>query len=316
MDGVPASVRGPFDAEIDAATAEYNRRMRAAAALRVAPATIDDLRAMIVDEAAAQQGGRLYRSARARTERFEGRGGPIELRILERPDPSAAYVYFHGGGWCVGQADLQDAMLERIVDGAGMSAISVEYRLAPEHPYPAPVDDAEDAVRWVVAQAEERFGTTRVVLGGDSAGATLALAVALRLREEPATIPVAALSLWYGAYDLRLSPSARSYGDEGPLSTTALERFFAWYQPDRARLADPDVSPLFADLGGLPRTLISVGSLDPLVDDSLFLHARMTAARVPAELAIYPGGMHNFDRAPTALAAGAWERAIKFLTRS
>jgi acetyl esterase/lipase len=289
-------------------TAAFNAAAIAAAASAPLPDSIEALREVVIESYAAMQGGTLFRSERARTARA-GEGGP-QLRIIDAPAATGAYVYFHGGGWSVGRSDIQDVMLERLVAATGLTAISVEYRLAPEHPFPAPLDDCEAAARWT---GEQGFG--RLLLGGESAGANLALAVAIRLRDRPARLPVAGLNLLYGAYDLTLTPSAAAYGTVGTLTTPALELFYGCYAPEPASRRDPEISPLFADLRGLPPALLTVGTADPLLDDSLFLHARLLAAGVESQLHVHPGGMHMFDVAPLEIAASASATIAAFLAR-
>jgi acetyl esterase len=296
-----------LDAAVSEETAAFNAAAVAAAAQAAMPQSIDELRQFVVDSYAAGQGGMLYHSPRARV----ADAGGVAVRIIDAPAAAGVYVYFHGGGWTVGRSDIQDSMLERLVDATGLTVVSVEYRLAPEHPFPAPLDDCEAATRWAASQ---EFGALH--LGGESAGANLALAVALRLRERPAALPVSGLNLRYGAYDLTLTPSAANYGAVGTLTTPALEMFYACYEADAAARRNPEISPLYADLRGLPPALLTVGTSDPLLDDSLFLHARLLAAGGSSELHVHPGGMHMFDTFPITIASAANAAITEFLTRA
>lgn len=263
--------------------------------------------------AAASPDGTLYRSADAETVTIPVDGGEIAGRLLRPADPQGLYVHLHSGGWTIGAADLQDATLERIVTTTGLAVVSVDYRLAPEYPFPVPLDDCEQAVRWLVAWGEEALGVTRIGLGGESAGATLALATAVRLARRPAAHPLRALNLLYGAYDLSLTPSARNWNRGGGLTIEMLEWFIAQYVADPDRRRDPEVSPLYAELGGLPPTLLTVGTEDPLRDDTLFLYMRMVAAGVAVELQIVPGAGHSFDLTATSVVAPAMARTDGFL---
>jgi acetyl esterase/lipase len=192
--------------------------------------------------------------------------------------------------------------------------VSVDYRLAPEHPYPAGPDDCEAAALWLVQNALADFGTTRLWIGGESAGAHLAMVTLLRLRDRHGLKPFTGANLVYGCYDLSMTPSQRRWGDRNlVLSTPIIEWFAGFFVPDRARRRDPDVSPLYADLADLPPALVTVGTLDPLLDDSLFLHARWIAAGGQSELAVWPGGIHGFDTFPTALSRAARARMDAFL---
>lgn len=162
--------------------------------------------------------------------------------------------------------------------------------------------------------AGAEFGTSRLLIGGESAGAHLAVTTLLRLRDRHALTPFSAACLTYGAYDLAFTPSARRWGTRNlVLSTPILERFREWYAPPD--LADPDVSPLQADLSRLPPAIFSVGTLDPLLDDTLFMSARWAAAGNVAELEVHPGGIHAFNAMPTPLADRANARIRAFIDR-
>lgn len=165
----------------------------------------------------------------------------------------------------------------------------------------------------MIDNAEREWGTSRVIIGGESAGATLALCTLLRVdRARPGSIVAA--NLLYGSYDLTMTPSQRN-GVGRIISTESLDWLYDQYVPDPARRADPDVSPLYADLTGLPPTLLSVGTADSLLDDSLFLAMRMLAAGVDCELLVVPGAEHDFDNAPVDTATRAVARLDDFVAR-
>jgi acetyl esterase/lipase len=283
-----------FDpASIDEATRAYVDALLA----MPAPPSIDliQLRSVFAQRAA----GISPTSAHARTIATPGPDGPLELRVIDAPNPVAVLLHIHGGGWALGSSRLSDALLERFVRDLGVTAVSVEYRLAPEHPYPAAVDDCEAAARYVLDQGASELGSERLVLLGESAGSTLTLAALLRLRDTNALDHVLGALLHCGVYDLAMTPSQRQWGrGRGIVDTEALRRFADAYAPaDRHR--DPDVSPLHGELAGLPPIQISVGTLDLLLDDSLFLYARLLAARVACEMVLLPGGTHGFDLGPS-----------------
>lgn len=253
------------------------------------------------------------RSPDAETIAIAGPGGTLPLRVLRPPNPRGVFLHVHGGGWTLGAEDQQDVLLEAVAKATGLAAVSVGYRLAPEHPYPAGPDDCEAAARWVVEHAAREFGGDALAIGGESAGAHLSVVTLLRLRDRHGLTPFRAANLVYGAYDLALTPSARRFGTRNLiLSTPIVERFADYFAPAPLR-SDPDVSPLHADLRGLPPALFTVGTLDPLLDDSLFMAARWRAAGCRAELAVYPGGVHAFNAFPTPLAMQANLRMLAFL---
>ena len=221
----------------------------------------------------------------ARWEEHEG----VRLRILEPQtrDTRGIYLHSHGGGWSFGQADFHDPMLARIAEATGLAAVSVAYALAPEHPFPAGPSDCLTAASWAYAHGGPLF------LGGESAGAHLSLVTALSLRD--AGIETAGLVLNAGCFDLTLTPSVRSWGSEKLiLNTRDVQNFVRQCVPDFMDARAPALSPLYAHLDGLPPCLLSVGTSDPLLDDSLFLHQRLLAAGVKSELAVAPGGCHVF----------------------
>jgi acetyl esterase/lipase len=254
-------------------------------------------------------------SPRATTLEIPGPRGPIPLRILPpKTTARGVYLHLHGGGWTLGSADMHDPMLERVADGASVVVVSVDYRLAPEFPYPAGPDDCEVAALWLLREAHARFGADALTIGGESAGAHLAVVTMLRLRDRHGSNPFRAAALAMGCYDLAFTPSVRRWGTEKLiLNTRDVRNFVRCFVPAGVDLADPDVSPLHADLAGLPPALVSIGTRDPLVDDSLFLAARWTAAGAEAELAVYPGACHVFQVFDWPLADVCNDRVAAFL---
>jgi acetyl esterase len=253
-------------------------------------------------------------SPRARTIEIDGPAGPIPLRIMAPDNPRGVYFHIHGGGWTWGTADEQDPWLDRLVERCGLAVVSVEYRLAPENPYPAAPDDCEAAALWVIQVMQGRFGTSRLFIGGESAGAHLAAATMLRLRDRHGLTPFRGANLFAGCYDLSMTPSVANWGDEKLILNTRDVRIFCdnFCSPDRNR-RDPDISPLYADLNGLPPTLFSVGTRDILLDDTLFMASRWAAAGGSADLAVWPGGCHVFIRFDSALTEQALSRIDAFL---
>ena len=235
-------------------------------------------------------------SQRAETIAIDGPAGAINLRVMAPKSPRGIFFHIHGGGWSLGAPELNDPLLESIADGANVACVSVKYRLAPEHPYPAGPDDCEAAALWVVREGVKRFGTSKLSIGGESAGAHLSAVTLLRLRDRHGLTPFRGANLIAGCYDLGLTPSARQFGSERLILTTRDIRLFVkHYLAKGENPSAPDISPLYADLRGMPPALFSVGTRDPLIDDSLFMAARWEAAGHQASLKIWPGGCHVFQ---------------------
>lgn len=245
------------------------------------------------------------KSRNAETLAIAGPHGEIPLRILQPhgANPAGVFLHIHGGGWTLGSADQQDPRLQEIADRANVTVISVDYRLAPEHPYPQGPDDCEAAALWLIGDGAARFGVDRFAIGGDSAGANISAAILLRLRDRHGIQPFHAAVFVCGCFDLSLTPSARAWGSEKlVLNTRDIDMFVRHYL---ARGHDPrltDVSPLYADLKGMPPAHFAVGTRDPLLDDTLFMSQRWQAAGNACEVAVYPGGCHVFQHFPLAIA--------------
>jgi acetyl esterase len=245
-----------------------------------------------------------------------GPAGGLMLRCFVPDDAYGAYLHFHGGGFVMGGPSQQDPLLDRFARERGLAVISVGYRLAPEHPFPAALDDSYAAALWLIYQAAERFGNGPLFIGGESAGAYLAVQVLLRLRNKGLTNLFRAALLNFGIFDLGLSPSARNWGDRTAIiSTPILRNYVGSFVPDDQDPQSAQVSPLYADLTDMPPALFTVGTLDPLLDDSLLMSQRWLAAENSAELAVYPGGMHGFTMFPIPIAEQALARQLDFLQR-
>jgi acetyl esterase/lipase len=257
-------------------------------------------------------------SSRARTIAIRGKNGhEIPLRIIApTTQPRGIYLHLHGGGWVLGGADMQDPMLERIADNTGQAVVSVEYRLAPEHPYPAGPDDCEAAAVWLVQNSGREFGTEALTIGGESAGGHLTAVTILRMRDRHGYTSFRGANIVYGAFDLGMTPSQRQFGDTRLiLRTIDMQQFYNTFLPTITERRVPDISPLYADLKGLCPALYTVGTKDALLDDTLFMHARWITAGNAAELAIYPGGAHGFTLFPNELSQAAAARMDIFLNR-
>src|SRR5271168_279670 len=153
-------------------------------------------------------------STRATTRTIPGPGGHgIPLRIIAPANLRGVYLHIHGGGWVLGGADMQDPKLERLADATGLAVVSVEYRLAPEHPYPAGPDDCEAAAAWLARNARAEFGSDALTTGGESAGGHLAAVTVIRMRDRHGYTGFRGANLVYGAFDMSLTPSQRQFGE-------------------------------------------------------------------------------------------------------
>jgi acetyl esterase len=227
--------------------------------------------------------------------------GAIPLRVY-RPAgvPAAtalpAYVYFHGGGWVIGDLETHDVLCRQLTAASGASVISVDYRLAPEHKFPAAADDAWAATRWVVAHAGELgLDATRLAVGGDSAGGNLAAVVALMARDAGA--PAIALQvLIYPVTDvMRESRSYEDFAEGYMLTRDGMRWFIAHYLTSKGDARDWRVSPLRAPaLAGLPPALIVTAGNDPLRDEGEMYAGRLRDAGVMVDYVCYGGMIHGF----------------------
>jgi acetyl esterase/lipase len=258
----------------------------------------------------------------ARTLQIDGPSVPLRLRIIAADAQTAgAFLHFHGGGWTLGENDMQDLRLARLARETGLTVVSVGYRLAPEHPYPAGPDDCEAAALWLLREESRVDLCTAgpLAIGGDSAGAHLAVVTLLRLRDRHGiTGAFAAAVLQYGGFDLSLTPSQRLWGDRNLVLSTPIIRWFTdQFLPDRdpERRRDPDISPLYADLSGMPPAIFTVGTQDPLLDDSLFMESRWRAAGASSELFVWPEAPHGFISLPMTVADAALTAEHEFLRR-
>ena len=228
---------------------------------------------------------------------FSGRRVPVRISAPEGGAARGVYLDIHGGGFYMGSAARGDAHNRRLADALGIAVVSVEYRLAPEHPWPAAPEDCETAALWLVEEAGTRFGATRLAIGGVSAGATLAMTTLLRLRDRGLAGPFVAAVLQFGAYDLSgRTPAGRRLEGEFFI------RAYAGHVADRT---NPDVSPVYGDLHALPPMLLVVGSLDVLLEDNLVMAARLSAAGGEVDVRVYPESPHGFTLHPTPIAHAA-----------
>jgi acetyl esterase len=242
----------------------------------------------------------------------------IPIRIYQDGGtPNGLIVYFHGGGWCIGSIGLMDNVARELAHAAGATVVSVEYRLAPEHPYPAGLDDCEQVTRWALANAA-RFGVppTKVMLAGESAGGNLAAALTLRLRGNT-DVPLAGQVLIYPGTDSDFAAYPSRAQFLGTVVTEAAHEFYvASYLGGRDLAKDPGWAPMQAEsLAGLPPALVVLGGCDFLRDEGRAYAERLRREDVEAEDVCYAGQPHGFmnfmfPAAEDAYARiGEWSRA-------
>jgi acetyl esterase len=234
---------------------------------------------------------------------------PGATSAIARPDRLPVLVWFHGGGWVLGNLDGYDPICSYLAHEAQVLVVSVDYRLAPEFRAPQAVHDCVDAVRWVTASGDT-LGADPVGLGvaGDSAGGNLAAVVTQVTRDEGGA-DIGYQALLYPATDATMSmPSVRLHAEAPILTRKDMDVFLGHYLGEHAeRLApdDPLVSPLFsADHGGLPPALVQTADLDPLRDEGLAYAERLRQAGVPVRVTNYPRAPHGFHSFPGATAVG------------
>lgn len=285
-------------------------------AARAAAEGAPDLAAMRAGylDAALRLGGVREEVAEAR-DIVAGGVAARAYRPLAACAPAAAIVWFHGGGWVLGDIEGFDHVCRALANAAGRVVISVDYRLAPEHPFPAARDDALAAVRWALGPGAGELGydPAHVVVAGDSAGGNLAAVAAAHHRDR-----LAGHLLVYPVTDAAMdtdSYRAVAGADVGGLTAESMQHCWQTYLQGQDP-ADPDASPLRGELTGLPRALVAVAGHDVLRDDGLAYAAALEAAGVEVELLVYPDMVHGFlrwggavDRAGELIRAmGAWSR--------
>jgi acetyl esterase len=231
-----------------------------------------------------------------------GPGGAIPVRVYRPGDgPAPMFLYFHGGGWVLGSLTTHHGVCATLARLSGSVVCSVDYRLAPEHRYPAALDDAWAATTWAAEHAEEIGGLTgALAVGGDSAGGNLAAICALRARD--VELPLALQVLVYPVTDADLDTSTyREFADGYFLTRFGMEWFWDHYLPDGDRFV-PDASPLrAADVGGTAPALVITAGFDPLRDEGEAYARRLEEAGVPVTLTRYDGMIHGFYRMPGAM---------------
>ena len=239
---------------------------------------------------------------------FDGIDAPVSCRLFfpdaktASPAPRGALLHLHGGGFTSGSAMGQnDDRLLRHAANCNMTVVSVDYRLSPENVHPAALNDSRAAAAWL-ASAEGRSATmvaadAPLLMVGESAGGYLAASLLWRLRDEGTAHLFTAVALTYGWYDMGETPFFKAFGERRLVETADELRWFRsnYLGADfpEGRLRDPEISPLYADLRGLPPALFSVGTEDALLEDTMFMYTRWLTSGNHAKLFVYPGAAHG-----------------------
>jgi acetyl esterase len=246
-----------------------------------------------------------------------GPAGNLGLRIFKPDTIRAVVLEIHGGGWSLGTAASDDIMNDNMARTCKVAVVSVDYRIAPENAFPACINDCKAAAKWLVNNAMKEFGTDKLIISGASAGGHLSAVTTLYIRDSLHAIDkVKGVNLIYGCFDLSRTPSCRMATD----STIILNKkyldetyelvFHGW---SKEKLQEPQYSPLYANLNHLPPALFTIGTADPLIDDTYFMEARWRLAGNKTFLAVYPESSHAFNFFPSQMAKAANEKMFQWI---
>jgi acetyl esterase/lipase len=235
--------------------------------------------------------------------------------------PRGVFYHIHGGGWVLSDETFQDPRLQAMADDLSIACVSVGYRKAPEHPFPAGPNDCYDVAEWLVKNAEETYGAKLALIGGESAGGHLSVLTILHLlqHEDPLyrEFRFKGALLHFGCYSLEWTPSTHIIGTKPDcmvLTLPIMDQFRKAFLPDFTpeMLRDPRVSPLFADFeklrGQLPPALFTCGTADALIDDTVLMSTKWIAAGGEAQVLIIPGAAHGYIAFPRGAAGSGTEQ--------
>nr|WP_244650862.1 MULTISPECIES: alpha/beta hydrolase fold domain-containing protein [unclassified Pseudomonas] len=246
-------------------------------------------------------------------------GVPVSVRIIRPQGPAKGLVLdFHGGGWVIGNAQMNDDVNIALVQACDVAVISVDYRLAVSTPLQGLLDDCLAATRCVLGGGFPEFEDLPVIMVGESAGGHLAASTLLQLKRWPALLQrVCGALLYYGVFDLTGTPSVRNAGPEtlvldGPGMLEAFRRLTPGLEDEQRR--QPSLSPLYGDLDGLPPALMFAGELDPLRDDTLLMAERWGRVAT-VDLCLLPASPHGFIHFPTPMADKALAHSREWIVR-
>ena len=280
---------------LDAATIRFLKQLTEGGGKPLHESTPDEARVYL--SGLAELAGPAPEMQRVEDRTIDGPDARVTLRILVPVEnPIGVLVYYHGGGWVLGSIDEYDTVARKLAERTSCAVVLVEYRLAPEHRYPAAVDDSYAALEWVGQNVKYIAGReVPLIVAGDSAGGNLAAVMAVRARARNGP-PIALQVLIYPVTDSDLDlPSYADPENQLLLTRDGMIWFWDHYIPDSSRRSEPDASPLHTDnLSGLPPTVILTAEHDVLRDEGEAYAARLQEADVKVNLKRYSGQMHGF----------------------
>ena len=247
---------------------------------------------------------------------IQGPAGNIPLTIFKPDTIRGVVLEIHGGGWMSGSPEYDAQFNDELARTSKVAVVSVDYRLAPENPFPACIEDCKAAAKWLINNSKKEFATDKIFISGGSAGGHLAAVTTLYIRDSLKAIDkVKCVNLIYGVFDLGRTPSYRLATDSSFLSKKMMDEIFqlvfkGW---STEKLQSPEYSPLYADLHGLPPALFTIGAADPLADDTYFMEARWRFAGNKTYLAVYPESPHGVDIFPTQMAKAAKQKMYQWI---
>jgi acetyl esterase len=264
---------------------------------RMQPTVADAVKGVLADEKRDSTPSVLVPGVTSVDRTVAGAAGSLPATVYTPAGtgPFPVVVYFHGGGWVIADRKVYDAGARGLAKQANAIVVSVDYRLAPEHKFPAAHDDALAAYRWVSHNAASIGGDpTRLAIAGESAGGNLAVATAIAAKKAGLTAPKHVLAVYPVAQTTMTTPSYTKYADAMPLNRPMMLWFVAHTTKGPADLKDPRLDLIHADLGGLPPVTLVNAEIDPLRDDGMQLETALRAAGVPVERKLYDGVTHEF----------------------
>ena len=240
----------------------------------------------------------------------------VEIREFSIKDPKFIYLHIHGGGWCLGSADAQDQELLEISKSLHCTVISIEYRLAPENPYPAAVDDCEAVTLWLINNNKNLNNCNQIVMGGESAGAQIITAVLLRLQKKDLLSKIKCVNLIFGTFNSNLVPSEiKNKNETLLLSFEMMNKFKNSYYQHNEDKSDEEISTIFGNFYNFPPAIFTVGTKDLLLDHSLAMYSQWLNFKNKAEIIIVPGADHAFIAFPCETTRAVKKEINQFIAK-